>query len=85
MKKKKVFIIIVVILIILYQLLWPDELIYKDGGSKEYRAVLYSVMYKNAYHYEVPGGELIGKRVGTIVTIFGIEVYNDVKIVITKD
>ena len=86
MKKKKVFIIIVVVIIILYKLLWPDELIYRDGGSKEYRAVLYSVMYKNSHYYGAPPSEEpIGKKVGTIVTIFGIEVYNDVKIVTMED
>ena len=43
-------------------------------------------MYKNSHYYGDPTSEeLIGKKVGTIVTIFGIEVYNDVKIVTMED
>ena len=43
-------------------------------------------MYKNSHYYGAPPSEEpIGKKVGTIVTIFGIEVYNDVKIVTMED
>lgn len=83
---KKKIVIILVLIIIAYILLWPSEGKYRDGGSVIYSTVLYSVKFQNSYDYGSPPSDiLIGRNIGTVVTIFGIEVYNDVHFVTIEE
>ena len=68
--KKKIIVIFIILLIVL---LIPIRLQAKDGGTVEYRAVLYSVSNVHRIKDENTYYE------GTIVKILGIEVYNNVK------
>lgn len=54
----------------------PIRLGYKDGGSVEYRAILYSVTKRHAM--TVQNGQ-DGFWVGTEVKILFFEIYNDVE------
>ena len=58
-------------------MLIPIKLEYKDGGSVEYRAILYSVTDVHKIKYS----ELneIDYYEGRIIKILGLEVYNNVK------
>ena len=71
--KKKIVIGLSILLIIL--LLIPIKTHLKDGGSKVYRAVLYRVDKVHGKNETFDDGY----RDGTIVTILGIEVYNNVE------
>ena len=51
----------------------PVPLRLKDGGSVEYRAVLYSVTDVHRLTPELEGGYLEG----TVIEIWGIEVFNN--------
>lgn len=68
MKRKIVVGIVIVLLIVL---LIPFPLRYKDGGTVEYRAVLYSV---TNYHAEDNGD---GYYTGIQVKVLGITVYDN--------
>ena len=73
-KKKKVIhsIIIIVALIII---LCPIPFHYKDGGTVEYKALVYSVTdYHSIYSEE---GEYL---IGISVEIFGIEVFDNTRV-----
>ena len=72
MKKK---IIIAVIIIILLVLLIPIPSRLKDGGTVEYKALTYKI---SNVHRLVANSET-GYEDGTIIEIFGIEIYNSVK------
>lgn len=71
-KKKTGIIIIVVILIIL---LFPIPLHYKDGGTVEYKAIVYSVTDYHAIH-SAEGEYLVGQT----IEIFGIEVFDNTRV-----
>lgn len=73
--KKKV-IILVIIVIVLAILLIPIPTKLRDGGSTEYRALLYSV---TKYHELVPTSENEEEQYldGTSVKILGMEVFNN--------
>ena len=75
---KKVLIICGVVILFLFVLLCPVKYSYKDGGTVEYRAILYSVYDMHSW---VPDGILEG----TVVEILGHEVYNDTKITESRD
>lgn len=70
--KKKVCIIAIIIFLLI--LLIPIPLHYKDGGTVEYKAILYSV--KNN-HYMTDGGNMIG----TEVRILWFTVYDDTEFI----
>lgn len=70
--RKKTMLIAAVVLAVI--LLFPIRLCYKDGGSVEYRAILYSVYME---HSLSAAGK--GYNVGTVVTILGFEVFNNVQ------
>lgn len=73
MKKK----VIIIILIILILLLIPIPFKLRDGGSTEYRAILYSVTKYNRLSEIVDDGTT--KYIsGTEIKVLGFEVYNDV-------
>lgn len=78
--KKKMYTIIVIILLLV--LLLPVPLSYKDGGTTEYKAVLYSIYNYHAIWYEeghFSEEEYRGFLVGSVVEVFGIEVYNNTR------
>jgi hypothetical protein len=56
-------------------LLIPVPLRLKDGGSVEYRAVLYSVTDVHRLASEAQSGYLEG----TVIEILGVEVFNNVE------
>ena len=70
----KVIIVVCVLLIAL--LLFPARLQYKDGGSVHYDAIAYDVYDMHRISDE---GETSGYTVGTIVEIFGFEVFNNTR------
>ena len=73
--KKKAWIIIVILIAAI--LLMPVPLRLKDGGSVEYKAVLYSV---KAVHQINPDVQSAHPYIeGTIVKILGVEVFNNTK------
>ena len=57
-------------------LLFPIPLRKKDGGTVEYKAVLYSVQDVQRINPEINAKEEFIE--GTIVEIFGIEIFNNV-------
>lgn len=72
-KKKKVMIVIGILLAII--LLVPVPYRIKDGGSIEYHAILYSV---TSVHALTPPDYERRYFEGTIVTILGIKVFDNV-------
>ena len=71
--KKKIVIVLAILLAIL--LLTPIPMRLKDGGTVVYNAVLYRVDKVHARNETFDDGH----RDGTIVTVLGIEVYNNVE------
>lgn len=70
----KVIIVVCVLLIAL--LLFPVRHQYKDGGTVHYDAIAYDVYDMHRISEE---GETFGYTVGTIVEIFGFEVFNNTR------
>ena len=56
-------------------LLFPMPIHYKDGGTVEYKALLYSVQNVHRLNPDPQGAEYIE---GKIIEIFGIEIFNNV-------
>ncbi len=71
--------LIVTTCILLLVLLFPTPLYLKDGGTVEYRAILYKVskVHRIASDEDIEAGKEFYE--GIIVEIFGIEVFNNVK------
>ena len=66
--------------LLLIAALVPKKLRYRDGGSVEYKALVYSVIKWHAIAGgEDPAGEYY--RVGTTVRIFGQSVHDEQKVV----
>lgn len=77
MKKKVIIAIIIVLLIIL---LFPIKRVFRDGGSKEYRALLYSISKIHRYVPESEVNEYVKPyEDGVIIKVLGIELYNTVE------
>lgn len=76
MKKK---IIITVVIIVLLILLVPIPLNLKDGGTVEYKALLYKIskVHSLTSSEEMENGKQY--KEGTIIEILGFEIYNNVK------
>ena len=70
MKKHRKILLIVSIIILSVILLFPAKNMIRDGGSIEYKALLYSV-----WHH--PSGTPIGYRDRFKVEILGFEVYRN--------
>ena len=70
--------IIAATVIFLVLLLIPVPMYYKDGGTVDYKAVLYSVRKEHSIA-GTPGEE--GFNIGTRIKLLGWEVYDDVKFV----
>lgn len=73
---KKIRLFLIAILLILLVLLIPIPRHLKDGGTIEYRAVLYKV--SNVHSLNSLESEKL-YREGIIVEVFGFEVYNNVE------
>lgn len=78
MKKKKVYIVIIVAILCLI-LLFPIPMHLKDGGTVEYKALLYKVtnVHSLASMEDMVNGKEYNE--GTIIEILGFEIYNSVK------
>ncbi|MDE6418992.1 MAG: hypothetical protein K2K87_00520 [Lachnospiraceae bacterium] len=72
-KKKKTMIVLGILLAVI--LLVPIPIHYKDGGSVEYRAILYSV---KSVHALAPLDSGQTYYEGTVVTILGFKVFDNV-------
>ena len=72
-KRKKICIVTSIILAII--LLFPLKIELKDGGTKEYVAVLYSVTHKHSLDSK---DGVSSYSIGTIVRVLFFEIYNDV-------
>lgn len=74
--KKKITIISIILAIIL---LFPIPIRLKDGGTVEYKAILYKVsnVKSLASIEEMENGKMYNK--GIIVEILGFEIFNNVK------
>lgn len=77
MKNKKVYIIIIVVCALI--LLFPIPMKLKDGGTIEYRALLYKV--SDVHSLASTEDMLNGKQYneGIIIEVLGFEIYNSVK------
>lgn len=82
MKKKIVIAIVVFFMLVL---LIPIRMQMKDGGSVQYKAVLYTVTKYHQITMEIKdknyGLAKSGYRVGWGVEILGLEIFNNVKCV----
>ena len=72
MKSSAAAVLIVLLALIL---LIPVPIHMKDGGTVEYRAVLYRVTDVHRVHHEIDGGYIDGP----VVESLGLELYNDVE------
>ena len=68
--------VIIVVCVLLLLLLFPVRHQYKDGGSVHYDAIAYDVYDMHRISTE---DEIQGYTVGTIVEIFGFEVFNNTR------
>ena len=73
--KQKLLIILVAVVIILMILLIPKVESLNDGGTKIYKALAYEVTKLHKIKEASPNSEFVE---GTMVKIFGKEVYNDI-------
>ena len=69
MKKKNLFIILVIVIVLM---LIPIPLKLKDGGSTEYKALLYNITKIHRINHQSSTGYEDGWK----VEILGIQVYN---------
>lgn len=75
MRKKIIFIILFIVLLILFK---PNKLYYKDGGTVQYEAILWSVIERHTI-WEEDG--VHGRLEGYEIRILWFEVYDNVKFV----
>ncbi len=71
--KKKVLVVLAIALILM---LIPIKSHLKDGGTVEYQAVLYKA---SKVHSMTVNENQKGYNVGTVIEIFGFEIYNNVE------
>lgn len=74
--KKKTIAIVVIILVILV-LFVPIPFRLKDGGSVEYKALLYTITDVHRLNPDIQSEQAYLE--GIIIEIFGMEVYNSVR------
>ncbi len=77
--KKKIALIVVIVLAII--MLFPIPLHLKDGGSVEYKALLYTITDVKRLNPAIEEDNGNGKLYleGITIEILGMEVYNNVK------
>lgn len=73
MKKRKIIVFIITLLFILALIPIPMKL--KDGGSIEYKAILYSVTKIRRINTQ----SLTGYETGWEIKVLGFQIYNNVK------
>lgn len=75
MNMKKKIIIVIIVVIILSALFIPIPMHLNDGGTVEYKALIYKIskVHRLAENLEK------GYEDGVIIEVLGIEVYNNVK------
>lgn len=73
MKKKKILIITIIVLLLI--LLFPIPMKLRDGGSTEFKALLYSV---TKYHKLAPENSEKEYIDGIGIKILGKEIYNNI-------
>jgi hypothetical protein len=71
-RRKNIIIIAAVLCLIL---LFPITYSYKDGGTVEHKAIVYSVTNEHSLSRNADGEN--GFIVGTTVTIFGVVIYDN--------
>lgn len=74
MKKKVLIGLIIIVLVIL---LFPSRNALNDGGTIEYKAVVYKV--SKVYRYKIDGKYNNNFENGIIIELFGKEIYNNVE------
>ena len=74
MKKKVLIGLIIIVLVIL---LFPRRNALNDGGTIEYKAVVYKV--SKVHRYKIDGKYNNNYENGIIIEVFGKEIYNNVK------
>ena len=73
MKKRKIIVFIITLLFILALIPIPMKL--KDGGSIEYKAILYSVTKIRRINTQ----SMTGHETGWEIKVLGFQIYNNVK------
>lgn len=73
MKKRKIIVFIITLLFILALIPIPMKL--KDGGSIEYKAILYSVTKIRRINTQ----SMTGYETGWEIKVLGFQIYNNVK------
>lgn len=74
MKKKVLISLIIIVLVIL---LFPRRNALNDGGTIEYKAVIYKV--SKVHRYKIDGKYNNDFENGIIIEVFGKEIYNNVE------
>lgn len=72
MKKKKIFIFIGAILFLI--LVFPVRIVYQDGGSVKYKALVYSVTKHHKIAFETEGGY----KTGLTIQVLGHTIYEKI-------
>ncbi len=75
MKKKTIAIVAIIMVILILFVPLPFRL--KDGGSVEYKALLYTITDVHRLNPDMQSEQAYLE--GTIIEIFGMEVYNSVQ------
>ena len=80
-KKKHIIILLIVLLIVL--ILFPRRYAYLDGGSVAYGSFDYGFIYRVELRHRFPSEDDENGygyyENGTVISVFGIEVYNNAK------
>lgn len=71
--KKKIIAVIIILIFLILTIPVPSHL--KDGGTVEYKALTYKI----SKVHRLSKNKDEGYEEGTIIELFGIEIYNDVK------
>ena len=82
-RKTTIVIIILVFVAISAYLLFPRKYQLLDGGSTGYRGFMYIYSIEDRCSFVSLDGEYYYEK-GTVITIFGIEIYNGTKIDTTQ-
>lgn len=79
---KKKFIVILLIVLLIIFMLFPRRYSYLDGGSVAYGSFDFGFIYRVEQRHRLPGAvDADGYGYyenGTVISVFGIEIYNDV-------
>lgn len=73
--RKKVIIVMVIVIVVLLILLLPIPMHLNDGGTVEYKAIIYKI----SKVHRLTGNLEKEYEDGTIMEILGMEIFNNVK------